>query len=235
MSSKHTEETDVPEHLSLSLGGLSCLSAAELCSYLLSCPACLITYCKRPVCVSEIRCLCAHFVYVTTWHFCVFSGSRGDHVSSLLSSSTVLLSVSFCPSCSLFSAYLSISLSFCFALSHFLSTPHIPSVFISFFLSFSLCLCLLLSCLSYFSLPGSFSHSQAAINRSLVGCWSVRNGRSDGFSQLLQAFPGLPHCTALCGPGFQTWRQNIQDMNRVLNIWTALMWAWLILPSSPES
>lgn len=94
MSSKHTEETDVPEHLSLSLGGLSCLSAAELCGYLLSCPACLITYCKRPVCVSEIRCLCAHFVYVTTWHFCVFSGSRGDHVSFLLSSSTVLLSLS---------------------------------------------------------------------------------------------------------------------------------------------
>lgn len=59
MSSKHTEETDVPEHLSLSLGGLSCLSAAELCGYLLSCPACLITYCKRPVCVSEIQCLCA--------------------------------------------------------------------------------------------------------------------------------------------------------------------------------
>lgn len=234
MSSKHTEETDVPEHLSLSLDGLSCLSAAELCCYLLSCPACLITYCKRLVCVSDIQCLCAHFVYVTTWHFCVFSGSRRDRVS-LLSSSTVLLSVSFCPSYSLFSAYLSISLSFCFALPHFLSTPHIPSVFISFFLSF-------LSVSVSFSPvcpipppPSCFSHSQAAINRSLVGCWSVRNGRSDGFSQLLQAFPGSPRCTALCGPGFQTWRQNIQDMNRVLNIWTALMWAWLILPNSPES
>ncbi len=102
------------------------------------------------------------------------------------------------------------------ALSHLLSAPLslLLSLFISFFLPLSLCLCLLLPRPSFF-LSVSFSPSPAVINRSLVGCWSVRNGRSDGFSQLLQAFPGSPHRTALCGPGFQTCRQNIQNMNRV--------------------
>lgn len=136
------------------------------------------------------------------------------------------------------SIYLSF-LSFCLLyhisfqpLSLFLSVYLILSPYFSLFMSPSP-LPVFFS-LSFF-LSVSFSPSLAVINRSLVGCWSVRNGRSDGFSQLLQAFPGSPHHTALCGPGFQTCRQNIQNMNRVLNIWTALMCAWFILPISPTS
>lgn len=195
MSSKHTEETDVPEHLSLSLDGLSCLSAAELCCYLLSCPACLITYCKRLVCVSDIQCLCAHFVYVTTWHFCVFSGSRRDRVS-LLSSSTVLLSVSFCPSYSLFSAYLSISLSFCFALPHFLSTPHIPSVFISFFLSF-LSVSVSFSPVCPISPPQLF-FSLSSRHKSL-SCWLLKCEEWQIW-WFLTAVTGVPRFTSLHCP-----------------------------------
>ena len=87
------------------------------------------------------------------------------------------------------------------------------SLFISLFLLLSLC-STLFSPPSFF-LSASFSPSLAVINRCLVGCWSVRNGRSDGFSQLLQAFLGSPHRSALCAPGSQTCRQNIQNMNRV--------------------
>lgn len=114
-----------------------------------------------------------------------------------------------------------------------------------FFLRRPLCLCLLLRRPSFFfyspsalpSLRLFLSPSPAVVvNRSLVGCWSVRNGRSDGFSQLSQAFPGSSHRTALCGPGAQTCRQNIQNMNRgVLNIWTALMCAWFMSPNRPTS
>lgn len=183
------------------------------------------------MCVSEILCLCAQ---------------QPDISVSLvdLGETTSLLCFPRQPSCSLclilsrlllvFRLFIYFSvISFCFITFPFNSSyPFCVYFFLSQF--FSLFMSPSLLSVLYFP-PSSFSHSQAAINRSLVGCWSVRNGRSDGFSQLLQAFPGLPRCTALCGPGFQTWRQNIQDMNRVLNIWTALMWAWLILPSSPES
>lgn len=139
---------------------------------------------------------------------------------------------------------LSIYLSFffhsaCFITSPFSSTVCTPfsvyfllSPYFSLFMSLS-SLSVLFS-LSFF-LSVSFSPSLAVINRSLVGCWSVRNGRSDGFSQLLQAFPGSPHRNAFCGPGFQTCRQNIQNMNSVLNIWTALMCAWFILLNRPTS
>lgn len=145
---------------------------------------------------------------------------------------------SFFHSVPCFSVYLSFLLpSFILlSLSHLLSAPPsvLLSLFISLFLPLCLCLCLLLPCPSFFP-SVSFSPSPAVINRSPVGCWSVRNCRSDGFSQLLQAFPGSPHRTALCGPGFQTCRQNIQNMNRVLNGWTALMCAWFISLNRPTS
>lgn len=41
------------------------------------------------------------------------------------------------------------------------------------------------------TLSSSFSCDPAVINRCLFGRWSVRNGRCNARSQLLQAFPGL--------------------------------------------
>lgn len=157
------------------------------------------------------------------------------------------------PSCSLPVSFLSLFppfssvylsfflLSFCF-LCHISFQPLCLCSFVYLFHSFSLFLFDVSFShahpfflhLSFF-LSDAVSSSPAVINRCLVGCWSVRNGRSNGCSQLLQAFPGSPHRTALCGPGFQTCRQNIQNMNTVLNIWTALMCARFISLNRPTS
>lgn len=125
--------------------------------------------------------------------------------------------------------------------SHLISAPlsSLLCIFISFFLPLSLWR-RLLPCPSFFLRLSFFlsvaaSSSPAVINRCLVGCWSVRNGRSNGCSQLLQAFPGSPHRTALCGPGSQTCRQNIQNLNTVLNIQTALTCARFISLDRPTS
>lgn len=115
-----------------------------------------------------------------------------------------------------------------------------------FFPRLPLCLCLLLRRPSFFfyspsalpSLRLFLSPSPAVVvNRSLVGCWSVRNGRSDGFSQLSQAFPVFisPHCP------LWSWRSDLQakytkhESGGVLNIWTALMCAWFMSPNRPTS
>lgn len=88
-----------------------------------------------------------------------------------------------------------------FFTSHFSSSVFAP-LYIYFILSPTFSLMSILFSLT-FPLSVSFSSSPAVINRCLVGCWSVRNGRSNGCSQLLQAFPGSPHCTALRGPGLK--------------------------------
>lgn len=76
-----------------------------------------------------------------------------------------------------------------------------------------------------FSSSLSLSSSPATINHSPVGCWSVRNGRSDGFSQLLQAsqvhltaLPSVVLAFRLADKIYRTW----------INIWAALMCAWFI-------
>lgn len=179
------------QHVSLSLGGCRVCqlqNCAAICS-----AACLITYCKRPVCVSEILCLCC----TTTWHFCVFSGSRGDHVSSLLSSSTVLLSLSR-----------SVPHAPCFPpiylfLCHFILLYHI-----SFQLLISL-LCLFLSFSVFLSVYVSFSpvcpifppqlfFSLSSRHKSL-SCWLLKCEEWQIW-WFLTAVTGVPRFTSLHCP-----------------------------------
>lgn len=63
------------------------------------------------------------------------------------------------------------------------------------------------------TLSSSFLCDPAVINRRLVGRWSVRKGRCNARSQLLQVFPGRPRRAALCAAACQPYKQNIQTTN----------------------
>lgn len=76
------------------------------------------------------------------------------------------------------------------------------------------------------TLSSSFLCDPAVINRPFFGRWSVRNGRCNARSQLLQVFPGWPRCAALCGARCKPCRENIQNKHMLWNIETALMSAW---------